>query len=151
MNIQELKDSTIINEYNRRFSVCEKKDYIRSSGDVKEYLRIHFSSLEGDREHFLCIFLDGQNQIIKVETLFSGSLTTSAVYPREVIKAVLRHEAAAIILAHNHPSGGNTPSDSDRAVTKKLKTACEAIDVNVLDHLIMGRDTFFSFADHHLL
>jgi DNA repair protein RadC len=150
-SIQEFSDTEICNEYQRRFSVCEGKDYIRSSRAVKEYLKTHFDKLEKDREHILCIFLDGQNQIITVETLFTGSLTASAVYPREVIKAILKHESASVVFAHNHPSGSTTPSSSDRAVTKKLQTACSSIDVEVLDHIILGGDEFFSFADHRLI
>ena len=150
-SIRDFSDNEISREYKRRFSVCEGRDYIRSSSAVKEYLKLHFADLERDREHFMCIFLDGQNQVIKVETLFTGSLTTSAVYPREVVKAVLKHECANVIFAHNHPSGSTTPSASDRAVTKKLQTALNSIDVEVLDHLIMGGDDFFSFADHRLI
>lgn len=150
-SIQEFSDNEIIMEHRRRFSVCEGRDYIRSSRAVKEYLKTHLADLERDREHFMCIFLDGQNQVIKVETLFTGSLTASAVYPREVVKAVLKHECASVIFAHNHPSGSTTPSSSDRAVTKKLQTALNSIDVEVLDHLIMGGNDFFSFADHRLI
>jgi len=149
--LHEYSDDEIIREHRRRFSVCENKNYLHSSRLVKEYLKIHFHKLERDREHFLCIYLDGGNNIITVETLFTGSLTTSAVYPREVIKAILKHESSSVIFAHNHPSGSITPSGADRAVTKKLKIACESIDVDVLDHLIYGKDEFFSFADHKLI
>ena len=99
----------------------------------------------------MVIFLDGQNQIIKMEELFTGSLTTSAIYPREVIQKVLGYDAASVILVHNHPSGSLNPSGSDRAVTKKLQIALASIDVEILDHLIVGGNDFFSFADHHLL
>ena len=150
-SINEFSDNDIVREYHRRFSVCEGREYVRSSSAVKEYLKIHLAGLEKDREHFLVIFLDGQNQVIKVETLFTGSLTTAAIYPREVIKKILEHKAASVILCHNHPSGSNYPSSSDRAITKKLQTACNSIDVDVLDHLVVGGDDFFSFADHNLI
>jgi len=131
------------------FEQTRGKDYLRSSKTVKDYLTHNLR--ERNREIFMVIFLDGQNQIIKMEELFSGSLTTSAIYPREVVQKVLDYDAATVILVHNHPSGSLTPSGSDRAVTKKLQTALASIDVEVLDHLIVGGNEFFSFADHRLL
>ncbi|NQV14220.1 DNA repair protein RadC [bacterium] len=131
------------------FEQATGKDYLRSSRTVKDYLTHNLR--ERNREVFLVIFLDGQNQIIKMEELFSGTLNTSAIYPREVVQKILDNDAASVILVHNHPSGGTTPSNSDRAVTKKLQTALTAIDVEILDHLIVGGNEFFSFADHHLL
>lgn len=131
------------------FEQTEGKDYLRSSKTVKDYLTHNLR--ERKREVFMVIFLDGQNQIIKMEELFTGSLTTSAIYPREVVQKVLDHDAASVILVHNHPSGSLTPSGSDRAVTKKLQVALAAIDVEILDHLIVGGNDFFSFADHRLL
>ncbi len=131
------------------FEQTQGKDYLRSSKTVKDYLTHNLR--ERSREIFMVIFLDGQNQIIKMEELFSGSLTTSAIYPREVVQKVLDYNAASVILVHNHPSGSLTPSGSDRAVTKKLQAALTAIDVDVLDHLIVGGNDFFSFADHRLL
>lgn len=131
------------------FEETQGKDYLRSSKNVKDYLTHNLR--ERNREIFMVIFLDGQNQIIRMEELFSGSLTTSAIYPREVVQKVLSYEAASVILVHNHPSGSLTPSSSDRAVTKKLQVALASIDVEVLDHLIVGGNDFFSFADHCLL
>ena len=89
--------------------------------------------------------------MLSTEVLFEGSLSTSAVYPREVVERVIELGAGAVILGHNHPSGEITPSSSDRAVTKKLQTALTAIDVEVLDHLIIGGSEYFSFTDHQLL
>lgn len=131
------------------FEQASGRDYLRSSRTVKDYLTHNLR--ERNREVFLVIFLDGQNQIIKMEELFAGTLNTSAIYPREVVQKVLEYDAANVILVHNHPSGGTTPSASDRAVTKKLQTALAAIDVDILDHLIVGGNEFFSFADHRLL
>ena len=131
------------------FEQVQEKDYLSSSRTVKDYLTHNLR--ERNREVFLVIFLDGQNHIIRMEEMFAGTLTMSAVYPREVIRKVLEYEAANVILVHNHPSGSLSPSGSDRAVTKKLQTALNAIDVTVLDHLIVGGNEFFSFADHRLL
>ena len=135
----------------RRFLAekAEHKDYLRSSSTVKEFLTHNLR--ERNREIFMVIFLDGQNQIIKLEELFSGTLTSSAIYPREVVQKVLSYDAAAVILVHNHPSGSTQPSSSDRNVTRKLQNALSAIDVRVLDHLIVGGNDFYSFADHDLL
>jgi DNA repair protein RadC len=151
INLKQFSDDQILNEYNLRFrSIGEYRQKMSSSAMVKAYLSNILDDKEKDREHFFCIFLDGQNSVISIDTLFTGSLTTSAVYPREVIKAILKHEAANVILAHNHPSGSLQPSGSDRAVTKKLQAACSSIDVGILDHIIIG-DGYFSFADHNLI
>jgi DNA repair protein RadC len=151
-SIKDYADFTIIAEYKRRFeSVSEEP--AKSARAVHQLFLDHLAQdpPERDREHFYIMFLNGQNKVIAIEKLFSGTITTSAVYPREIIKAVLRHEAANIILMHNHPSGEITPSGSDRAVTTKIKTACESIDVTVLDHLILGKADYYSFSDNHLL
>jgi len=97
--------------------------------------------------------LNQQNQIITSVVLFSGTLNSAAVYPRELVKDVIRYESAAIIIGHTHPSGSIEPSSSDRAVTTKIKTALSSIDVELLDHLILGNgnDGFYSFANHDLM
>ena len=95
--------------------------------------------------------MNSQNQVLSTETLFEGSLNTSAVYPRRIVERILDIGCGAIVIAHNHPSGGTTPSASDRAVTKKLQTALGAIDVDLLDHIIIGGANYYSFADNHLL
>ena len=149
--LKDYDDDAILNEYNLRFrSISEQRQSISSSAMVKAFLSNILDGKEKDREHFFCIFLDAQNKLIEIETLFSGSLSSSAVYPREVIKAILKHEAANIILAHNHPSGESSPSSSDMAITKKLQTACKSIDVEILDHIIIGAE-YYSFVDNHLL
>jgi DNA repair protein RadC len=94
--------------------------------------------------------MNSQNQIISTEVISTGSLATAAVFPREIVKRLLALEAGAIIVAHNHPSGETTPSNSDRALTKKLQRGLEAIDVSLLDHLVIG-DGFYSFSDQGLL
>ena len=96
-------------------------------------------------------FLNGQHKVLVTETLFVGSITTSAVYPREVVQRILDLGAAAVMFSHNHPSGELTPSSSDRAVTKKLQTALAAIDVDVLDHIIIGGAEHYSFCDNRII
>ncbi|MCD4742617.1 MAG: DNA repair protein RadC [Desulfobacteraceae bacterium] len=109
-----------------------------------------FFARHDDIEKMYCIFLDAKNKIIKIEKLFSGSITTSAVYPREIVKKVLELKATAIILSHNHPSGDITPSSSDFMITAQINAALSSIDVALHDHLIIGKD-FYSFAEHGFL
>ncbi|UCD38395.1 MAG: DNA repair protein RadC [Fidelibacterota bacterium] len=125
------------------------KDYIQSADQVIAYL-VH-NLKNRNREQFVIILLNGRNQLIDLVTIFEGSLTTSAVYPREVVKLILERDAAAVILVHNHPSGSVTPSQDDHRITKRLKQACQSIDVQLHDHLIIGGNDYYSFADHGLL
>ena len=125
------------------------KDYIQSSDQVLSFLIHHFKNR--NREQFMIILLNGRNQIIDLVTLFEGTLTTSAVYPREVIKLILERDAAAVIFVHNHPSGNLAPSKDDKLITKRLKEACQTIDVQVHDHLIISGNDSFSFAKNGLL
>jgi DNA repair protein RadC len=153
MNISSISDSEILEEYVRRFTI-QAGEGIRSAKEAAAHFRAYFADA-AKREQFVVCFLNGQHKVVSTETLFVGSITTSAVYPREVVQRILDLGVAAVILAHNHPSGETNPSNSDRAVTKKLQTALEAIDVEVLDHIILGHDQghdqHFSFSDHHLL
>jgi len=148
-NFSTVSDSEIIAEYVNRFT-CKAGESLKTAGEAANHLRSYFSDAS-KKEKFVVCFLNGQHQVLTTEVLFEGSLTTSAVYPREVITRVIDLGAAAVILAHNHPSGNTTPSSSDRAVTKKLQTALNAIDVETLDHIIVGHGDHFSFADHRLL
>ena len=125
------------------------KDFIRSSDEVMDYLKHNLR--DKNREIFLVIFLNGRNQIIKMEELFQGSLSTSMVYPREVIKQALDNDAAALVFVHNHPSGNSNPSQDDLNITKKLKEAAKSIDVSIHDHLIIAGNDVYSFTDHGLL
>jgi len=99
-----------------------------------------------DVEKMYCIFLDASNQVISIEKLFSGTITSAAVYPREIVKKVLAQRSAAVILAHNHPSGSNIPSSDDLMITAKIGVALASIDVALHDHLIIG-DNYYSFAE----
>ena len=149
MNISSISDTEILNEHVHRFTIPAGES-IRSARAAADHFRAYFATAS-KREKFVCCFLNGQHQILATEILFEGSLTTSAVYPREVVQRVLDLGAAALLLAHNHPSSSTTPSSSDKAVTKKLVTALGSIDVDVLDHIIVAGAEFFSFADHNLL
>ena len=97
------------------------------------------------------IFLDAQNRLISAQELFSGTLTQTSVYPREVVKSALRHNAASVIFAHNHPSGVAEPSRADEVLTQSLKQALALVDVRVLDHFIIGQGATLSFAERGLL
>ena len=122
---------------------------LSNSQTVVDYLRISMGTLP--RESFVAVFLDAQNRPICCETLFQGTLTSSAVYPREVFRRVLELKAASVIFAHNHPSGCVEPSENDMQITSDLVLAASLMDVRVLDHIIVGANTHYSFADHGLL
>ena len=125
------------------------KDFIRSSKEVLEYLQHNLR--DKNREVFMVIYLNGRNQSIKMEEVFEGTLSTSAVYPREVVKRALDNEAAALVFVHNHPSGNPKPSKEDLTITNKLKEAAQSIDVAIHDHLIIAGNEVYSFADHGLI
>ena len=122
------------------------KQYISSSREVADYL-IH-SMRDLDREVFTAIFLDSSHAIIDSEVLAEGTISVNTIYPREVIKAALRHNAAALVIAHNHPSGSLQPSTQDHRLTRTLFLACSLMHINLLDHFIIGKKReVFSFAD----
>ncbi|OUK83989.1 RadC family protein [Escherichia coli] len=116
---------------------------------AREWLILNMAGLE--REEFRVLYLNNQNQLIAGETLFTGTINRTEVHPREVIKRALYHNAAAVILAHNHPSGEVTPSKADRLITERLVQALALVDIRVPDHLIVGGNQVFSFAEHGLL
>ncbi|MFK3873047.1 RadC family protein [Pseudoalteromonas rhizosphaerae] len=104
-----------------------------------------------EHEVFAVALLDSQNRLIEWVELFTGTINSAGVYPREVVKLVLAHNAAAVIFAHNHPSGITKPSESDKRITDKLSAALRLIDVNVLDHIVVGTEGHTSFAERGLL
>jgi DNA repair protein RadC len=116
---------------------------------VRDYLALELRGLA--REVFACLFLDSQHRVLAFEVLFQGTLDSTSVHPREVVKAALRHNAAALILAHNHPSGVAEPSAADRHITQRLKEALALVEVRLLDHFIIGGGTPLSFAERGLL
>lgn len=113
---------------------------------VKSYLRLKMAEL--GHEVFGCLFVDVRNRVIAAEDMFSGTLTQASVYPREVVKAALMHNAAGVILYHNHPSGTPEPSTADRTLTDTLKQALSLVDVRVLDHFVVTGAEAYSFAEH---
>jgi DNA repair protein RadC len=120
-------------------------DPITNSRDLFDYL--YHSMRDKTRERFNVILLDAKNRVISVETLFIGTLTASSVYPREVIHAALKHHAAAVIFAHNHPSGDPNPSKEDISITRHLLFACRLMGIIAHEHLIIGNNAYFSFSD----
>lgn len=126
----------------------KKGDSFTDPTSVKTYLSHELRHLP--HEVFACLYLDNQHRLITYEELFRGTLDGASVYPREVVKQVLAHNAAAVIFAHNHPSGVAEPSESDIRITKRLTEALTLIDVRVLDHFVVGEDVI-SFAQRGLL
>ena len=121
-------------------------DAFSTPGAVRDYLRLHLAGL--DHEVFFALWLDAQNRLIAGEELFRGTLTQTSVYPREVVKRALWHNAAAVVFAHNHPSGVSEPSSADQSLTGELKQALALVDVRVLDHFIVaGASLPLSFAE----
>ncbi|NIY48242.1 DNA repair protein RadC [Cedecea colo] len=120
-----------------------------STHAVREWLRLHMAALE--REEFRVLYLDNQNQLLAHETLFSGTISHTEVHSREVVKRDLYFNAAAMIFAHNHPSGEVNPSQADKAITQRLVQALMLVEIRVPDHLIVGGRQIFSFAEHGLL
>jgi DNA repair protein RadC len=120
-----------------------------SPDNVRSYLQLHMAGLP--HEEFAVLLLDAQHRLITMKTLFRGTLTQTSVYPREVVKAALACNAAAVVLAHNHPSGTAEPSRADELLTQALKSALNLIDVRVLDHLVIGHGQVVSFAERGLL
>lgn len=125
------------------------KAYCKSSKEVFDYLYLSMRDLK--IETFKVMFLNVQNQILVVENLFEGTLSASAVYPREVVGKAIKYNAAAMIFAHNHPSGNPAPSVDDKQITRDLVFASCVMQIKVLDHLIIGDNKYFSFADDGLL
>jgi DNA repair protein RadC len=122
---------------------------LTSPGGVRDYLRLALSGRE--HEVFVCIWLDAQHRVLKLEELFRGTLTQTSVYPREIVKAALASNAAAVIFAHNHPSGVAQPSQADELLTRNLKEALGLVEVKVLDHFIVAGNHALSFAERGLL
>jgi DNA repair protein RadC len=118
---------------------------INTSHDVKEFLTNKLRNLP--IEIFACLFLNNRNHVINFEELFRGSLNETSVYPREVVKRALSHNAAKVILVHNHPSGHPYPSQADKEMTETLKQALALIEVKVIDHIVVGNPEVFSFAE----
>lgn len=126
-----------------------KRNALSSPAMVRDFLRITLE--ERDYEVFMVLFLDAQNHVIDCEEMFRGTLTQTSVYPREIVKRCLIHNAAAVIFAHNHPSGVAEPSRADETLTATLNRALALVDVKVLDHFVVGSGSVLSFAESGLL
>ncbi|MDX1610624.1 MAG: DNA repair protein RadC [Halofilum sp. (in: g-proteobacteria)] len=124
-------------------------DALTSSSATRVYLQARLRDLP--HEVFACLFLDNRHRVLAFEELFRGTIDGASVYPREVVKAALRHNAAAVILAHNHPSGVAEPSRADTRLTERLRDALSLVDIRVLDHLVIGEGEPVSFAERGLL
>ncbi|MEM1152821.1 MAG: DNA repair protein RadC [Pseudomonadota bacterium] len=129
--------------------VVRATDALNCPSATLHFLQHHLGART--REVFSCLFLDSQHRLICCEDMFFGTLDGAAVYPREVAVRALQNRAAAVIFAHNHPSGVAEPSTADRRITKRLQAALELLDIRVLDHVIVGRGEAFSFAQAGLL
>lgn len=140
-----------VHEVARRFlkDRMMSRPVCRSSQEVYEYLFHSMRDLK--KEQFKVIFLDPKNQVIEEKTLFEGTVDASAVYPREVIKDALRFGATSLIFAHNHPSGDPEPSACDKEITRDLIFAARVVQLRVLDHIVIGNNRYFSFADRGLI
>lgn len=136
-----------VRELIRRWLLEELKgrDVLASPAQVRDCLVLHFAGQE--HESFMVLFLDAQHRLIGVEELFRGTLTQTSVYPREIVKAALRHNAGAVIFAHNHPSGVAEPSRPDELLTAALKQALALVDIKVLDHFIVAGAATVSLAE----
>ena len=126
-----------------------EKPICKSSKEVIDYL--YHSMRDLRKETFKVFFLDGKNHVIDIEDLFEGTLNMSSVYPREIMKSAIKYNAVALIFVHNHPSGSPEPSLSDKEITKDLIAASNTMQIKVLDHIIIGDNRYFSFADEGLI
>lgn len=126
-----------------------ERDILKSPQQVREYLVLKLNNLAN--EVFLVLFLDTQNRLLACEELFNGTLMQASVYPREVVKRAIYHNAASVIFAHNHPSGVAAQSTADEQLTKHLKAALSLVDVQVLDHFIVAGNQTYSFSEQGLL
>lgn len=132
------------------YARLQTRDQVFSSPNAtRDYLCLQLS--ERQQEVFCCLFLDNKHRLIEYQELFFGTVDGCSVYPREVVKAALKVNAAAVIFAHNHPSGVAEPSEADQCITERLKSALELVDIRVLDHIVIGGDTAVSFAERGLL
>ncbi len=136
---------TALSIINARFT---KGTLISAPKDAHEFLKLELAHVE--HELFAVMWLDNRHRVIAFETLFRGTIDSASVYPREIVKAALGHNAAACILCHNHPSGIAEPSESDKQITRKVTAALNLIEVRTIDHVLVA-ETIYSFAEHGLI
>lgn len=134
----------------RYLSEClSRGQQLTSPADTRNYLLLRMRDYP--HEVFACLFLDNKHRVIAFEELFRGTIDSASVYPREIVKRALEHNAAAVILAHNHPSGECEPSIADRSITERIGAALNLVDIRLLDHLVVGDSNCMSFAETGLL
>ena len=127
----------------------KEREVFHTPGAVKQYLQLQLA--HKNHEVFAVLFLDSQNRMLALEELFRGTLSQTSVYPREVVLRALHHQAAAVVLSHNHPSGSVQPSRADEHLTQTLKASLALVDVRVLDHIIVGQGQALSMAEQGLM
>ncbi|HQV14287.1 MAG TPA: DNA repair protein RadC [Denitromonas sp.] len=157
MGTSGLADSVLVHRLNvaRELLLRDLSEQMRhgpvmnSPQVLRDWLRLHCAHLQ--HEVFLVLYLDAQHRLIEVEELFRGTLTQTSVYPREVVKGALARNAAALVVAHNHPSGEAEPSRADESLTQTLKSVLSLVDVRVIDHFIIAGDHVLSFAERGLI
>lgn len=130
----------------RFFSAQMMREHVLENPQVThQYLQSVLAHQE--REIFMVIFLDNRHRVIEMDKMFFGSINSVEVHPREIVRSALKHNAVALILAHNHPSGYAEPSGADRDITQRIQSACSLLNIQLLDHLVIGRGEFVSFAE----
>jgi len=145
-----LTENQIINAAKKILGERVKKEWqLKSTSIVKDYLIAHYSPAKNEK--FICLFLDSQFQLMSIEELFQGTIDKSIIYPREVARRAIELNAAAIIFAHNHPSGNCKPSEQDEIITHELKQALSMFEIKTLDHIIVAGNKAYSFAEKGLL
>jgi len=125
------------------------RNLLSSPRTVVDFARMKLASLP--HEDFMVIFLNVKNEVIDYETIHEGTVDRAVVYPRKIIESALAHHAVGLILVHNHPSGHPEPSAEDKSITNSIAEACRTMDIRILDHIVVGREGYFSFAEHNLI
>jgi DNA repair protein RadC len=136
-------------ELNKRVKIQNGQIALSSPKEVFDYLQPKMSCL--DKEHFVVLLLDSKNKLIKEETVSIGTLNSSVIHPREIFKSAIKESANSIILVHNHPSGNPLPSAEDKQITERLLKAGEVISIEIIDHIIIGKNSYYSFDESGLL
>jgi len=147
-DIQQISDNQIHQEYIKRFTIPHGEIF-NNSNDVVKHFRGYFT--DSKRECLAVMYLNGRNAHLETCVLFKGSITSSAVYQREIIRKAINIGAVALIICHNHPSGNPNPSPEDKQITDKIILACKLMDMTLHDHIILAGNSFTSFADKGLI
>ena len=148
-NVTDNDDAVIARAIKILGARLQEREAFHTPSAVRQYLQLHLA--HKDHEVFAVLFLDSQNRMLAMEELFRGTLTQTSVYPREVVKRALHHNAAAVVLSHNHPSSSVQPSRADEHLTQTLKASLALVDVRVLDHVIVGLGQTLSMAEQGLM